>query len=399
MEHRRPAPRAAVLRRAGALALLVLVGGACAGSGGHRTPGKGTTAGTSSTSAVASGGAGLYSATVGPNLNPAVQGVPLRVYVPNSLGDSVDVIDPSTYKVVDHFAVGRAPQHVTPSWDLRTLYVDNTEGDSLTPIDPRTAKPASPIPVSDPYNLYFAPDGSRAIVVAERFDRLDFRDPHSWQLVKSVPAPAYRQPCPDVGATGINGLDHLDFSADGRFFLLSSECSGRMFKVDVASMSFAGEVDVGGSPVDVKLSPDGRVFYVANQKRNGVSVIDADALREIAFIPTGEGAHGLYPSRDGHSLYVANRAPQTHHGSVSVIDFATRRVDATWPVAGTPDMGGVTPDGSQFWLSGRYDDVVYVIDTKTGVVTHRIAVGKGPHGLAVFPQPGRYSLGHTGNYR
>src|SRR2546429_185184 len=191
----------------------------------------------------------------------------------------------------------RRPAPPAAAWDLRTLYVDNTEGDSLTPIDPRTAKPASPIPVTDPYNLYFAPDGSRAIVVAERFDRLDFRDPHSWQLIKSVPAPAYRQPCPDVGATDINGLDHLDFSADGRFFLLSSECSGRMFKVDVATMSFAGEVDVGGSPVDVKLSPDGKVFYVANQKRNGVSVIDADALREIAFIPTGEGAHGLYPSR------------------------------------------------------------------------------------------------------
>jgi len=278
MEQRRPAPPAAVPLLAGALALLVLVGPACGSSGGHRAAGTGSTAGASSTSAVASGGAGIYSATVGPNLSPAVQGVPPRVYVPNSLSNSVDVIDPATYKVVDHFAVGRAPQHVTPSWDLRTLYVDNTEGDSLTPIDPRTAKPASPIPVTDPYNLYFAPDGSRAIVVAERFDRLDFRDPHSWQLIKSVPAPAYRQPCPDVGATDINGLDHLDFSADGRFFLLSSECSGRMFKVDVSTMSFAGEVDVGGSPVDVKLSPDGKVFYVANQKRNGVSVIDADAL-------------------------------------------------------------------------------------------------------------------------
>jgi YVTN family beta-propeller protein len=379
---------------------LALLAAACGSSGGHRNPsGSGTTGSSDSTAPSAGGDAGIYAAAVGPGLSPAVQGVPLRVYVPNSLSNSVDVIDPATYRVVDHFAVGRVPQHVTPAWDLRTLFVDNTEGDSLTPVDPKTGKPGTPIPVTDPYNLYFTPDGTKAIVVAERFDRLDFRDPRSWQLIKSVPAPPYRQPCPDVGATDINGLDHLDFSADGSFFLLSSECSGRMFKVDVASLSFAGQVDVGGSPVDVKLSPDGKVFYVANQKRNGVSVVDTAALREVAFIPTGEGAHGLYPSRDGRSLYVANRAPRTHHGSVTVIDFATRKVTATWPVAGTPDMGGVTPDGAEFWLSGRYDDAVYVIDTKSGAVTHRIPVGKGPHGLAVFPQPGRFSLGHTGNYR
>jgi len=397
MQHRRAPLPAAVVSLACALALLA---GACGSSGGRgAAPTAAGTASTDSTASAGRGDPGIYSAAVGPTLSPVVQGVPLRVYVPNSLSNSVDVIDPGTYQVVDHFAVGRAPEHVTPSWDLRTLYVDNTEGDSLTPIDPRTAKPGAPVPVTDPYNLYFTVDGKTAIVVAERFDRLDFRDPHTWQLIKSVPAPPYRMPCPDVGATDINGLDHLDFSADGRYFLLSSECSGRMLKVDVATMSFAGEVDVGGSPVDVKLSPDGQVFYVANQKRNGVSVIDAAALREIAFIPTGEGAHGLYPSRDGRSLYVANRAPRTHHGSVSVIDFATRRVDATWPVQGTPDMGGVTPDGTQFWLSGRYDDVVYVIDTRTGAVLHTIPVGKGPHGLALFPQPGRYSLGHTGNYR
>ena len=390
---------------AGALSLLVALLAAC-GSSSHRNPGSaggGTTNGAgangATTTAPADSGAGIYAGTVGPGLSPAVRGVPLRVYVPNSLNDSVDVIDTAAYRVIDHFAVGRGPQHVTPSWDLRTLYVDNTEGDSLTPVDPKTGKPGAPLPVADPYNLYFTMDGTKAIVVAERFDRLDFRDAHTWQLLKSVPAPAYRQPCPDVGANNINGLDHLDFSADGRYFLLSSECSGRMFKVDVPTLSFAGQVDVGGSPVDVKLSPDGKVFYVANQKRNGVSVIDAQALREITFIPTGEGAHGLYPSRDGRSLYVSNRAPRSHHGSVTVIDFAARQVKATWPVPGTPDMGGVTPDGSEFWLSGRYDDVVYVIDTRSGTVTHSIKVGRGPHGLALFPQPGSFSLGHTGNYR
>jgi YVTN family beta-propeller protein len=314
--------------------------------------------------------------------SPAVAGVPDRVYVPNSESDTVDVIDPVSFRIVDHFAVGRLPQHVAPAWDLKTLYVDNDLGNSLTPIDPRTGRAGAAIPVADPYNLYFTPDGTKAIVVAERLRRLDFRDPHTWKLLKTVPI-------------AHAGVDHGDFSADGKEMLLSCEFSGWVVRVDVEHMSVTGELHVGGSPVDVKLSPDGSVFYVANQVRNGVSVVDASSMTERRFIPTGRGAHGLYVSRDGRALYVSNRLA----GSVSVIDFATGHVSATWPTGGSPDMGGVSADGTQLWLSGRYDAEVYVIDTRTGQVLHRIPVGRGPHGLCVFPQPGRYSLGHTGVFR
>jgi YVTN family beta-propeller protein len=137
-----------------------------------------------------------------------------------------------------------------------------------------------------------------------------------------------------------------------------------------------------------------------------VYVVDGEALTELGFIPTGVGTHGLYPSRDGRKLYVANRGsshiggPPKGKGTISVVDFATRRVETTWPIpgGGSPDMGNVSADGKVLWLSGRYDNVVYAIDTATGQVTS-IAVGREPHGLTVWPQPGRYSLGHTGNMR
>jgi len=137
-----------------------------------------------------------------------------------------------------------------------------------------------------------------------------------------------------------------------------------------------------------------------------VFIVDGDKLAEIGFIPTGAGTHGLYPSRDGAKLYVANRGSRHVHGapggkgSVSVIDFATRKVEATWPIpgGGSPDMGNVSADGTVLWLSGRFDDVVYAIDTASGEVK-KIRVGSEPHGLTVWPQPGRYSLGHTGNLR
>ena len=105
-------------------------------------------------------------------------------------------------------------------------------------------------------------------------------------------------------------------------------------------------------------------------------MVDGERFTEVGFIATGVGAHGLYPSRDGKKLYVINRGtravygPPRGKGSVAVLDFATRKIEATWiiPGGGSPDMGNVSADGTRLWVSGRYDDVVYVIDTTTGEV-------------------------------
>lgn len=326
----------------------------------------------------------LYAETGAGKLAPAVEGVPTRVYVPNSEADTVTVIDPDTYEVIDEFPVDALPHHVTPSWDLRTLYVLNTAGNTLTPIDPMSGKPGDTIPVEDPYNLYFTPEGSMAIVVAERFKRLDLRDPTTWELIDSIPIP-------------YSGPDHADFSPDGRYMYVSCEFSGYLVKVDLVERRIVAERQIGVAPIDVKLSPDASKLFVADQGVGGVFVIDPGDLAEERFVPTGMGAHGLYPSRDATQLYVSNRLD----GSVSVLDFDTGDPLTTWeiPGGGSPDMGGVSADGSRLWLSGRFHGEVYVFDTATGDVLARIPTGPGAHGLALFPQPGRYSLGHTGNYR
>ena len=342
----------------------------------------------------------LYSETSPAHMSAIASRALPRVYVPNIQSDDVYVIDPATYKVVQRFRVGLNPQHVVPSWDLTTLWVannaENTTRGSLTPIDPNTAKPGTPIAVDDPYNMYFTPDGRSAIVVAEALKRLDFRDPRTMALQWSL----------DVPECG--GINHADFSIDGRYAIFTCEFSKGLAKIDFVDRKVVGYLTLskGGMPQDIRISPDGKLFYVADMMADGVFVIDGEAFKEIGFIPTGKGTHGLYPSRDGRKLYVANRGSNKIHGpahgpgSVSVIDFATRKVEATWPIpgGGSPDMGNVSADGSQLWLSGRYDNVVYVFDTTTGSV-RKIPVGKEPHGLAVWPQPGRYSLGHTGNMR
>jgi DNA-binding beta-propeller fold protein YncE len=319
------------------------------------------------------------------DLSAAVVGDPPFVYVPNSASNTVDVISQRTFKIVEHFPTGELPQHVTPSYDLTKLYVDNDLGNSLTPIDPRTGRPGTPIPVEDPYNLYFTPDGRFAIVVAERLQRLDFRNPHTMRLIHSLYDPECR------------GVDHMDFSADGRYAFASCEFAGRMIKVDLGTQQVVSTLLLAhgvSSPQDVKLAPDGAVLYTADQAAGGLWEIDPDTFKVIGFLPTGAGAHGLYPSRNAKLMYVSNRAA----GTVSVVSFETRKVVGTWviPPPASPDMGGVSADGSTLWLSGRYNAEVYAIDTRTGKLRARIPVGLGPHGLCVWPQPGRYSLGHTG---
>ena len=376
----------------------------------------------------------LYSETRSGVMSKAVEGALPRVYVPNRSENTVSVIDPATLKVIDKFKVGINPQHVVPSWDMTTLWVaNNAEGrtdGSLTPIDPKTGKSGPSVPVDDPYNMYWSTDGKYAIVVAEAYKRLDYRDAKTMKLEYSIATPRCA------------GINHADFSIDGKFAFFTCEFNGSITKIDLVNRKVVATIPLSqyfnrpdvlatiatpgkkpryipdpaaaggeicttrGMPQDVRASPDGKTLYVADMMADGVHVVDGESFKQIGFVATGKGAHGLYPSRDGKLLYVANRGSNEIRGkplgkgSVSVLDFATGKVIKTWPIpgGGSPDMGNVSADGAHLWLSGRYDHVVYRIDTTSGAVD-QIKVGREPHGLTVWPQPGRYSLGHTGNMR
>jgi YVTN family beta-propeller protein len=333
----------------------------------------------------------IYAADRPGAISPSIVHDRAYVYVPNTNSNDVYVIDQRTMRVVSVFAGGNEPQHVVPSYDLKTLYVtaDKPGSGSLTPINPKTGKPGRPIGVDDAYNMYFTPNGAYAVVVQESYTRLAFYNPHTWVLHDSLRIPACA------------GMDHMDFTADGKQALVSCEFANRLAVVDVATHRLVRTVDLhqvsGGMPQDVKLSPDGRVFYVADMMADGIYLIDATSFRVLGFQRTGKGAHGLYISRDSAQMYVTNR----DQGSISVIDLATRRPVAKWivPGGGSPDMGNVSADGTVLWLSGRYNNVVYAISTHDGHLIAKIPVGTGPHGLCVWPQPGRYSLGHTGIMR
>ncbi|SCL24796.1 40-residue YVTN family beta-propeller repeat-containing protein [Micromonospora rhizosphaerae] len=324
-------------------------------------------------------------------LSEAVRGDRALVYVPNTKSNDVWVIDPATYKVVAKFPGGPEPQHVVPSYDLRTLYVASSHipDGGVVPVDPRTGRPGQFVTLQDVYNLYFTPDGREAIVVAEAYQRLDLYDPRTWHRTRSVRFPQ------------CGGINHMDYSADGKTMLWSCEFANRMLVLDTATLRKLREFQLtrasDGMPQDTRLTPDGRHFLVADMHAHGVYVFDGQATRQTGFIPTGRGAHGIYFSRDGRLGYVTNRDA----GTITVLDLATLKPTTTWriPGGGSPDMGGLSADGRVLWLSGRYHDEVYAFSTADGRLLARIPVGRGPHGLTIWPQPGRYSLGHTANIR
>jgi YVTN family beta-propeller protein len=334
----------------------------------------------------------LYAADRPNQLSDAVKNFPSRVYVPNTESDTVTVIDPATYQVIETIKVGRQPQHVVPSWDLKTLWVNNDLGNTLTEIDPATGKTGPTVDVHDPYNLYFTPDGKYAVVMASADHELVFRDAHTMATVKELPV-------------GCDGVNHADFSPDGRYFIVSCEFDGQLLKVDTEKMEIIARQKLPKHhtmPQDVKISPDGKTWYIADMMSHGIWVLNGDTFGTPKLIPTGKGTHGLYISRDSKYMYVSNRG----EGTITLWEFAPGaenggKINTKWhlPDGGSPDMGGVSADGKVLWLSGRYDSEVYAIDTADGHLIARIKVGKGPHGLAVYPQPGRYSLGHTGIFR
>ena len=347
----------------------------------------------------------IYSEQAAGKTSATVKNHKPLVYVPNNRSDTVTVIDPTTFKIIRTVAVGLDPQHVVPSWDMTKLWVTNnaegrTDG-SLTPIDPATGEFGTAVPVDDPYNMYYTPDGKSALVVAEAFKRLDLRDPVTWQVQRSIATP------------NCGGINHADFSGDGTYAVFTCEFEAAIVKVDWRAGTVVGRISFGrgqadSMPQDVRVGPDGNTFYVADMMKDGVAIIDGETFTQKTFVKTGVGTHGIYPSRDGSKLFISNRGQNTvfgvpkGKGSVSVFDPKTNTVLATWtvPGGGSPDMGNLNPDGSQLWLSGRYDDEVYVFDTNTGALLQRIPTGqKAPHGLVWWPQPGRYSLGHTGILR
>lgn len=320
-------------------------------------------------------------------LSAAVSGDPAYIYVPDSnesSGGTTTVIDQHTHKIVRVLQSGVLSQHVTPSHDLRHIFVEASVANRLFGIDPATGQAATSYSIERPYNLYFTPDGKFGVEMDEQHQKIQFTDPSTFKVVKTISDPACQGP------------NHADFSANGRYFIVSCEFSGELLKIDTLKQEVVGHLSLGNGamPQDVRLAPDGRSFYVAAMMRNKLVQIPWNDFTVAKEYSTMTMPHGIYFSRDQKRLFLTARGA----GAIQVFDLAQEKFVDTWQ---TPqhyhlDMGGLSVDGSTLWISARNEGYVLGFDTTTGQVIASIRVGGMPHGLLVWPQPGRYSIGHTG---
>lgn len=348
------------------------------------------------------------------------------LWVLNDRGNSLTPIDPTTAKPKPNVTVDDPYNlYFTPDGQFAIVVCEARK--QLQFRDPQTMKLHDAIKVNcrGVNHMEFTADKHFAIITCEFSGELVKIDLVKHQVVGYLSLLPVASPISDnkhnkIKLTPINTqvVQPLQLSMKGQTFTLDGKeliindgntVVGNIQKqsAEIKQEHHQHQHMLQSMPQDIRSTADGRIFIVADMMKDGVIMIDPISFTQIGFIPTGIGTHGIYPSRDGMVFYVSNRG--CHHvncgphgpGSVSVVSVKERKVIATWPIpnGGSPDMGNVSPDGKELWLSGRYDNEVYVFDTTTGILTHRIPVGKGPHGLAVWPQPGQYSLGHTGNMR
>lgn len=180
-------------------------------TGASARPGTASASGSASAPTTSSGAGGaallapdgrpVYAHTSPQDVQGQMASAKPMVYVPNQIAGTLQVIDPTTYQVVSRTRVPASPEHVVPDHDGSVLLVNSDQGNALTPIDPMTGAAGKPIPVDDPYNLSFTPDGVHALVMAERLRRIDVRDPQTFALQRSIPVPCV-------------GVNHGDYTAD-----------------------------------------------------------------------------------------------------------------------------------------------------------------------------------------
>ena len=269
------------------------------------------------------------------------------VYVPNSQSDTVDVIDPRTYRIVEHFAVGALPQHVVPAWDLRDAL--RHERHRQQPDADRSADGQAGRADPGRRPLQHVLHARRPLRDRRRRAAAPARLPRR----AHVRARTTRSPCrasasttwtsPPTGATCSRAA-----SSRGRWSRSTSRASASSRTIDLPDGR-------AGMPQDVKLSPDGKIFYVADMHANGVWEVDGrTATASLGFLPTGAGAHGLYPSRDA-KLPLRHEPQRGHDLRDQLPQPARSSRSGGSPAAAAPTWAASRPTARCSGSPGRYN--------------------------------------------
>jgi YVTN family beta-propeller protein len=291
------------------------------------------------------------------------------VIVLNSADDTLSLIDPKTGTEASRVPIGRGPHHMMAMPDDSALLIGLTTVNQLLVVNRKTGEITRRIPMMDPYQLGFSPDGKYFVTTALR---QDFVDIYPGTLTDDI------KPIARVKSGAMPS--HLAFSPDSRFVYVTEQGSNTVSKIDLETRKVVTRLPIGSAPAGIWLTPDGTKLLVGVMGADFVAIIDRATDKVIGKVVTGRGAHNFLAKGDKRHLYVSNRVDDT----ISVLDMQTMKVIEQIKVAGSPDCMELSADGKWMWVTARTRKDVALVNMETKQVEKRIPVGRSPHGVYFY---------------
>lgn len=322
---------------------------------------------------------------------PLVVAVPLtagtlRIYVANSAGDNITIIDPAANQVVGEIKVSANPHGIAPSPDKSRFYVSSESENALDVVDRKAGKVLHRVPLGKrPNNLAITPDGRRVYVCIRAESWVDIVDTATLEKVKSVP----------VGRNPHN----VYCSPDGKRMIATSMGDQRLTVINIKTEEPEFEIPVGGvpRPLALEAGPGGalRRLFVQLSDLHGFLVVDYAARKVVDKVllpdaPPGAEpliprtfSHGIGIAPDGKTLWVCSLLDN----SVSVFSLPGLQRLETVRVGRGPDWLTFTPDSRRCYVSNAGSDSVSVLDVTSRKELARIPVGKVPKRIIAVELP------------
>ena len=314
----------------------------------------------------------------------ALPGFPktLRVYVANTDGASISVIDPEKNVTVGEIPVSKNPHAVLISPDKTRFYVPSETQDVLDVVDRATSKMIAKIPLGRrPNNLAITPDGRRVYVCIRGESWVTVVDTQTLKAVKNIP----------VG----DGPHNVYALPDGKHMLAAAMEAQKLTVINTTTDTPEYEIPMPGVPRPVAFDAAARQLFIQISNLHGFLVMDfaarkivdkvllPDAPKDARPLIPQTFSHGIAVAPDGRTLWVNSLLDN----SVSVFSLPDRKRLATIPVGRGPDWMTFLPDGSRCYVSNAGSNSVSVIDTASKKELTRIAVGKVPKRIIAVELP------------
>src|SRR5271163_3970473 len=329
----------------------------------------------------------------------------VRIYITNSAGDSIHVIDPATQKVVQEIKNFPGAHAIDFSPDGTRVYVTNEETSTLDVLDRKTGKLIKKVELSGHPNLVaVTKKGDRAVVaIARGKGGLDIIDIATLTLKKTIPTEGVR-------------LHDVYITPDQKYVVGGSIPSKMFFAFDLdkEELAWSMKMDLGVRCMAIETNPDGSTKRVFTQLSalNGFSVVDFAERKEVTKVPlpeppqqydhggyrTNEPSHGISMSPDNKTLWVTsipNNAVYVYDvatlKNIGKVDLPSQKVTRRdEPISSVPEWVTFTPDGKYLYVSNSSMKSVSVVDTAAMKV---IPVGEVPKrsNTLVIPDEGHAS--------